>query len=606
MLLLLAVFASAQNSTITLVNPHTGLDTDQGKVLNYVDNIPKNGTVRHINWVSQDQIASNGNIVISLPNENNGKPISFELLDVDFASTTEYAIYGKGEFGNISLYVTPQGIGGTIDLISKVYAAFPLGGTKGLLIELAQTSGEATGCGTVEDMEKEAAGFCDTDCGSAVLDVLAMVTPEARQWVTDNWGWLGQWFLFMETHNINGAFVNSLVPGKRVRVRLVDYTPDFVLTSNLGTDINLFRNSANAQQLALQNNADIRFLLTNEDYPNTSGAFGAIPIDQLNPAAMNKIGIVDVPFIGSIRYTFAHEIAHHFGCWHSTNTMSGCRNGMHLDFPDQQLDRNTIMGTGTTALPFAPNFTRIQHFSNPAVSFGGLPTGVADTRDNAAQIRGAFCEVANKFPGQYSASISKNTIGIICEGDILTFEANVFAGICQDPFTLMFSDCATGPYQYEWRVSNFPSFNNSPVIGNAQSFTFTVQYCPIYVRVTVVSANGLTTTSTNFYNCASAIICDGLVQEPTDRNGKNLPTARGTIRCVPNPAYDQIKVLFSEPGQDAILTVTDVAGNVKLAQNINTSQGDMMLDISDWSQGVWFLYVQGQHLRQTSKFTIIR
>ena len=606
MLLLLAVFASAQNSVITLVNPHTGLDADQGKVLNYVGNLPRNGTLRHVNWASQDQIVSNGNIVITLPNENNSQPISFQLLDVDFASTTEYAIYGKSTLGNIALYVTAQGIGGTIDLVNKVYAAYPLGGTKGLLIELAQTgSNEGTACGTIAAGDAARVGFCDTDCGPAVLDVLAMLTPGGKKWVTDTWGLLGQWFLFMETHNINGGFANSLVPGKRVRVRLVDYTTDSVLTSNLFTDLNSFRNSATAQQLALQNGADIRMLLTNEDYATTSGAFGAIPGDQGDTTGTNKIGIVDVPFIGAIRYTFAHEVSHHFGCWHSTSTIPGCPNGMNLDFPTPLVDRNTIMANGTENSPFAPNFTRIQHFSNPDVSFGALPTGIAGTRNNAAQIRGAFCEVANNVPGQYSAQVTKNTSGPICLGETHTFGANVFEGVCSDPFTPGYYNCASGPYKYEWSVSSSPNFANSQVLGNTPTVTYTIQYCPFYLRVTVISANGLTTTTTQLFNCPG-VICDGLEQGPADRDDKGTFTAHNTIQCIPNPANDQIKVVFGDLGADAVLMVTDIAGNVKLTRNINGGQGDLMLDISDWSQGVWILHVQNQHLRQTTKFTIIR
>ena len=348
-LLIPVLFASnvlAQTSAITLVSPYTGLDVDQGKVLNYVNNIPRNGTLKYVNWASQDQIVNNSTIAVTLPNENNGQPIYFELLDADFASTTEYAIYGRGSLGNISLYVTPQGIGGTIDLVSKVYAAFPLGGTKGTLIELAQTGNETAVCGTDAISREAEANYCDEDCGRAVLDVLALVTPGARQWAADNWGWLGQWFLFVETHNINGAFINSLVPNKRVRVRIIDYTPDFNLTGLIGPDLLSLRNSITANQLAIQNGSDIRMLLTEIDYP---GIAGAIPSDQGAPTTTNKVGIVEVPFIGPIRYTFAHEVAHHFGCWHSTPTISGCPNGISMTN-----GRNTIMANGTPASPFAP------------------------------------------------------------------------------------------------------------------------------------------------------------------------------------------------------------------------------------------------------------
>ncbi len=585
--------AYTQTSAFTLTTAHTGLDADQNKVLAYVSNLPRNGSLKYLNWDAQGLVNNNGTISIILPNENNDQPINFEILDADFASTTEYALYGKGNLGNISLYVTPQGIGGTVDLVSKVYGIFPLGGIKGTLVELAQTGAEIPLCGTETENNQEAANYCDEDCGRAVLDILALVTPGARQWAADNWGWLGHWFLFVETHNINGAFINSLVPDKRVRVKIMDYSPDFNLISDLTTDLTAFRNSSNAQQLALQNGADIRILLTNEDYANTSGAFGAIPADQGDPTTTNKVGIVDVPFIGPIRYTFAHEVAHHFGCWHSTPTISGCPNGMNM-----ANGRNTIMANGTPAAPFAPNNTRIQHFSNPDVLFGGQATGVAGIRDNAAQIRGAFCEVANNLPDQYSVLISKNTIGPICVGETHTFRADVVEGICEDPFTLSYNNCATGPYQYEWRISNSPAFNNSQIIGNSQSVTFTIQYCPFYLRVTVVSANGLTTTSTRLFNCAPFVVCD---------RGSNKPTeVYSNIRCIPNPVNDLLKVLYDGIGKATNITVTDITGKTKAMANLGSNQGEIMLDVSALQPGLWFLHVQGVEKGQTLKFTIIR
>jgi hypothetical protein len=89
--------------------------------------------------------------------------------------------------------------------------------------------------------------------------------------------------------------------------------------------------------------------------------------------------------------------------------------------------------------------------------------------------------------------------------------------------------------------------------------------------------------------------------------GRNeLPASLPRQEVVIEPANDQIKVMFDELGADAVLTVTDIAGNVKLTRNIDGGQGYLMLDISDWGRGMWLLHVQGQHLRQTAKFTIIR
>lgn len=595
-----ATSALTQAEAFTLTAAHTGLDADQNKVVAYVSSLPRNGSVKYLNWDAQTLVDNNGIISVTLPGENGGGPINFKLLEADYASTTEYALYGKGDLGNIALYITPQGIGGTIDLFTKVYAMFPLGGIKGTLIELVrtETETEAVGCGTTTNTE-EKVNYCEEDCGRATLDILALVTPGARQWANNNWGWLGAWFLFSETHNINGAFVNSLIPNKRVRVKIVDYTPDFNPTQNIGNDLNLLRNSLNAQQLALQNGSDIRILLTEINYPNIAGA---IPNDQGDPLGTNKVGIVEVPSIGPVRFTFAHEVAHHFGCWHSIPTIPGCPNGMFMANM-----RNTIMGneSGIQGILGALDFSRIQHFSNPDVDFGGFPTGVAGIRNNAAQIRGAFCEVADNLPEQYSVLISKNTLGPICVGETHTFGANIVEGICEDPFTLSYNSCATGPYQYEWRVSNSPDFSNSQVIGTTQTVTFTVQHCPLYLRVTAVSANGLTTTSTKSFIC-QGVVCDGLIQNPpeyspTTDTDENWPN----IRCFPNPANDRLKVLF-KTGATVKLSIIDIAGRIISNHTYSGDKGEIMLNVSDLEPGLWFLRIQRLQEEQTIKFSIIR
>jgi Secretion system C-terminal sorting domain len=336
----------------------------------------------------------------------------------------------------------------------------------------------------------------------------------------------------------------------------------------------------------LQNGTDIRVLITNQNYPGQGGPFGAIPNDQGDPTGTNKIGIVEVPFIGPIRYTFAHEVAHHFGCWHSIPTIDGCPNGMNM-----ANGRNTIMAN-------SQNNTRIQHFSNPDVLFGGEATGIAGTRDNAAQIRGAFCEVADNVPGQYSVLISKNTIGPLCKDETYTFGANVSAGVCFDPFTLIYSDCATGPYQFEWRISNTPDFQNSQVISTAQTATLTISECTFYLRVTVLSANNLTITETKLFQCAPGVACE--------RGSGNLNETYSTIQCTPNPAYDYLNVSYGGMGAVHRMSLVDVTGKVRSVINPGNDQREMRLDISGLEPGIWFLHLQSSEKEEMVKFSVIR
>jgi Secretion system C-terminal sorting domain len=328
---------------------------------------------------------------------------------------------------------------------------------------------------------------------------------------------------------------------------------------------------------------------------NYAGIAGAIPNDQGDPFSTNKVGIVEVPFIGPIRYTFAHEVAHHFGCWHSMPTIAGCPNGTYMP----TITRNTIMANGP--LGAAADNSRIQNFSNPAV----VLTGMAGTRDNAAQIRGAFCEVANNMNSQFHAVVSKTTLGPICLWETHTFSANVFAGICTDPFTFEEFPCTTGPYQFEWRVSASPDFNFSQIIGNAQTVTHTIQNCPTYLRLTVTSANGLTTVTTVTLNCLGGP-CDGLTPEPTDRSLQTKKSVQDRVQCRPNPANGELVVSSRDLESITHATIIDAAGNVKSQQRFSDGYTEIKLDVSSLAQGLWLLHVQGPKLDKVLKFNILR
>jgi hypothetical protein len=230
-------------------------------------------------------------------------------------------------------------------------------------------------------------------------------------------------------------------------------------------------------------------LLTNQDYPGAGGPFGAIPGDQPDPATINKIAIVEVPFINSIRYTFAHEIGHHFGCRHSIPLGTGCPHGKNM-----LNGRNTIMANG------AANNTRIQHFSNPDISFGGEETGTTGSRNNAAQIRGAFCEVVNNnTPVFFAANLDIDPV--VCEDYPFTAYAIPEEGWGT---TLGFWEqwCA-GPYSYQWSWSTTPGFSISYNIGNSRWLELpSPPKCPqFYLRVTITSASGCTALYTKLIHC---------------------------------------------------------------------------------------------------------
>jgi len=598
-----AFSAFAQSTLFSITNQPSSLDDAQVKALNHASTSPHVGDLKFVQFASVSSIGQNGSISIAIPGVNNGTPLTFDVQNAVFDDTEHFSIMASGSGGYLNLYFAPEGIGGTIDLVNRLFALTPFGSGKGLLMEREITNGNVSTCGNEgQQATPREIDFCVDDCGSATLDVLLLRTPEANNWLQTTWGWLSEWFLFVEGHNINLAFANSDIPNKRVRVTPINFTPSFQWSTNSAVDLriiedlNSISNSASAQSLMSLYSADIVVLLTNNNYTGglSTGGSGTIfgRANSLDPFSTNKFCITQVANIDPSRYTLAHEVAHQFGCLHSNPLTTRCAHGRNM--PN---GRNTIMAN------FAADFSRIPHYSNPDINFGGEATGVVDTRNNAQQIRGAFCESANNNPDpQFSVFFSKSSVGPICLGEVHTFTSTIIQGDCIEPFGIIPSvNCGVWPYQYEWRLSNNPNFINSQIIGTAANVTFTIQTCPFYLRLTVTSSNGLTTTSTRFYNCAPGVVCD--------RDGNNLSDEKSLhtskLQAIPNPASDEVNIIG-----DGIDLVTDVqcfnlqGTEIPISFFKAPESGIISINRLTLSPGLYLFRVSGNNLNNVIKVVI--
>lgn len=580
--------ALAQSTAFTFVSPYTGLDADQSKVLNYVTSQPRLGDVQHVAWASESLFDNNGKITVTLPGENGGQPISFEVLGSHFANETDYAVFGRSSLGEIAVYVTSLGKGGSITLLNSTYVLYPMGGTKGALIRANPSEGEAGTCATDLTPPEEAEGYCEDDCGSDILDVLAMVTPGAQQWLDANYGLFGLWFLFVETNNINGAFINSIVPNKRVRVQIIPYTPDFPLSTNITSDRNALVASQNAQQTLQQSGADVGILLTNQNY---GSAFGIA--SSLDPTSTNKFCITQVAFVGPIRYTFAHELGHEIGCRHSNPLTTGCPHGKNMS-----IGKNTIMANS------AQNNTRIQHFSNPVVLFGGESTGTAGSRDNAAQIRGAFCEVANNnSPVWFSTDYTHTSVTTGITPDCpFTANANVQPGMQEIGGNLW--NCGTNyTYQWAWSIDNVSYINfgtNSPTLNLSEAPS-----CPFfYLRLRVSTPIGCSVTATKLLFCSQGLACrsSGQGEEETA-----TPVLVEHNRIFPNPAQDRFSASLKDfPFVGSVKAISTNGTALHRLPVLGYDEGLLTCDVSELQPGFWFIEIRGADKRQVLKLAIVR
>ena len=116
-----AYLVSAQSLSFSTVSPFTSLNTDQSKVVSYVSNLPRVGSMLYLTWDNSAILGTSDSIRFLLPGINSGNPVSYKVADAFFVSTTDYIISGNSSSGDFTLYKTSLGTGGSINYQSHVF-----------------------------------------------------------------------------------------------------------------------------------------------------------------------------------------------------------------------------------------------------------------------------------------------------------------------------------------------------------------------------------------------------------------------------------------------------------------------------------------------------
>lgn len=202
----------------------------------------------------------------------------------------------------------------------------------------------------------------------------------------------------------NTAYLNSKI---RTRLRMVHSKEHvYVETGTPSTDLSNLRNNATIQALRTTHNADLVALIG--EVTSVCGIgylMGAAAGNQNNGFTFTARTCA----VGNL--SFAHEVGHNMGSQHNPE------NGSGPTFPYGF--GHYVNGSYRTVMsyvdPCPAGCTRRPYFSNPAVSFSGVPTGIADARDNARSINNLADVVAN-----YRYSGSSITLNNFNGGEMVT------------------------------------------------------------------------------------------------------------------------------------------------------------------------------------------
>lgn len=209
---------------------------------------------------------------------------------------------------------------------------------------------------------------------------------------------------------------------------------DFKETTNAADDMGKIGKSPVAMQLRSQYQADLVVILTGA-YPGILGGSLVGP-PVWSHEAYNIVEAVSA----TTKFTFAHEVAHLFGCRHEvTNDPNGVyehgyefTSGWWLWKKYWRTIMHVDLGDG--------DWVRVNHFSNPNVEHYNNSTGVANKNDNARKLRETSCIIENILPYSGSPYVTISGPTSVSDGGSYTWFANVQAG--------------SSPYSYNWEISS--------------------------------------------------------------------------------------------------------------------------------------------------------
>ncbi|CAM9444977.1 unnamed protein product, partial [Ectocarpus sp. 13 AM-2016] len=251
--------------------------------------------------------------------------------------------------------------------------------------------------------------------GTTVIDVMVLYTPEAasERGITEA-QLLTRIVEGMVT--LNQAITNSAIANLEYRLVRAEelpysqmvYDPD---AATIDTEPELYAMASNPDVHDLRDDYQADLVQMVGYFPGTCGiAFDATGNDALG------YSLVDSSCFDNLSHT--HEIAHNMGCHHDRSNSDVDTAYSHgWRYCTGTVTYRTVMSYSSNGCSGVP---RVNYFSNPDVSLGGVPTGTA-TNDNARCIEDSMEAVA-EF----------RTNDIICAdgGEACTASADCCTGFC--------------------------------------------------------------------------------------------------------------------------------------------------------------------------------
>jgi hypothetical protein len=299
--------------------------------------------------------------------------------------------HANGWTSDVILTVKGRALSGLIYSSDAVYEIVPQKDYKHVLVQIDQSQFPPCGTGDeheielAADQEEPTANGVESDDGT-LIDVLVVYTPLVRTALGGNTQ--AEAFAQQAINATNTAYQNSEITP---RLRLVGTMEAVNYTENgLEAALNWVRTDPNVAAVRNTVNADLVSILVENDPANCG--VGALMRTVRPSFAISAFSATRRSCaVGNL--TFAHELGHNQGCEHNPEN-GGPPSSASYPFAFGHYVNGSFRTVMSYSDPCPSGCPRVAHFSNPAISFAGVATGILNERDNHQVINNSASTVA--------------------------------------------------------------------------------------------------------------------------------------------------------------------------------------------------------------------
>jgi hypothetical protein len=600
-------FANAQNSFFNYLPTPALISADQqaelDKAIARFPDAPR--------WVATantfESSHQNGLVYLSDPEGGANSTLTFKFKSVEYYSEQEYVWYGQLQSGGIvpdedgELFLSKHDgvLNGSFQIGERLYEITDLGSERYLIQKTPKFISTCeplippsplpipSSSPTSEEVEERG-----TNCDVRVLVLISQAAADAGKSNMAN----------TFVNYTNSVFTNSNIFSSITKLVLIDGAPTVVpssvysetgssltmneVLSSLATPNSSLSNFATP--IAITKGADIVVFLINRSLLSNPTTTAGIAYLGGGGSSLG-LSVVDAYSTGRV---FAHEVGHLYGCNHERcSEEDPGPNCLPAQAPG--INRANVFyvpNSGGSSYKRTMMYSQVHpdmipHFSNPFVSYLGVPTGAINISDNATVIRSGACRVANyRTTSQPPLSLKVDGPNFACPDQTVGFWAQLDG-------TLPPSGNQTPSTTWQ---SSTDGINFSSSLGNSSYYSFvvppTTQEYMLFLRVTVTLSNGQTLSATHYLLIKT---CTGNRFDGTQESKTGL-----SVFISPNPISTGQEISVSIKGKQTTdtgnITILDSKGSIVSRLNnfkIGEDYTNMRIPTTNLPSGIYFLVV---------------